>query len=230
MATTTMKLRKLDGGIALKDRVYEALKKAITEMDIYASTEPPKLDERRLAENLGVSRTPIRETLLRLEQEGLVVIVPRRGAFVARKTKKELLEMIQVWAALEGMAARLATERASDRELARLRGMFATLDEGETASARIDEYSERNIEFHQQIIRLSHSDLLISMAASLFIHMRWIRAHTIGEVDRAQRSVIDHMHIIEALEMRDAEVAGRLVRDHTLGLARHVEASVDFLN
>ena len=230
MAAETMKLRRLAGGVALKDRVYEALKEAITEMDIYSGTEPPKLDERRLADNLGVSRTPIREALLRLEQEGLVVIVPRRGAFVARKSKKEVLEMIQVWAALEAMAARLATERASDQELARLRGMFASLDDGETASAHIDEYSERNIVFHQQIIRLSHSDLLTSMAAGLFIHMRWIRARTIGEIDRAQRSVIDHMHIIEALEARDAEVAGRRVRDHTLGLARHVAQSVDFLD
>jgi DNA-binding GntR family transcriptional regulator len=230
MASKTMKLRRLESGTVLKDRVYGALKKAIAEMDIYASMEPPKLDERRLAESLGVSRTPIREALLRLEQEGLVMIVPRRGAFVARKTRKEVLEMIQVWAALESMAARLATERASDQELARLRGMFATLDEGATASARIDEYSDRNIEFHQQIIRLSHSDLLISMAASLFVHMRWIRAHTIGENDRATRSVIDHMNIIEALEARDVEVAGRLVRDHTLGLARHVEDSLAFVN
>ena len=230
MASKTMKLRRLDSGTVLKDRVYEALKQAIADMDIYASMEPPKLDERRLAESLGVSRTPIREALLRLEQEGLVTIVPRRGAFVARKSKKEVLEMIQVWAALESMAARLATERASDRELAGLRGVFATLDEGKAPSAHIDEYSHRNIEFHQQIIRLSHSDLLISMAASLFVHMRWIRAHTIGENDRATQSVIDHMNIIEALEQRDAEVAGRLVRDHTLGLAAHVEDSVDFLN
>ena len=65
MAATTMRLRRLDDGIALKDRVYEALKQAIAEMDIYASTDPPKLDERRLAERLGVSRTPIREALFR---------------------------------------------------------------------------------------------------------------------------------------------------------------------
>ncbi len=223
-----MKLHRLDTGTALKDRVYEALKQAIMEMDIYAEMEPPKLDERRLAEELGVSRTPIREALLRLEQEGLVLTIPRRGAFVARKTKKEVLEMIQVWAALESMAARLATERASDQEIARLRGMFATLEEGEKASAHIDEYSDQNIEFHQRIIGLSHSDLLIAMAASLFVHMRWIRAHTIGESDRVERSVIDHMHIIEALENRDTGLAEQLVRDHTLGLARHVEESVDY--
>lgn len=223
-----MKLHRLDTGTALKDRVYEALKQAIMEMDIYAEMEPPKLDERRLAEELGVSRTPIREALLRLEQEGLVLTIPRRGAFVARKTKKEVLEMIQVWAALESMAARLATERASDQEIARLRGMFATLEEGEKASAHIDEYSDQNIEFHQRIIGLSHSDLLIAMAASLFVHMRWIRAHTIGESNRVERSVIDHMHIIEALENRDTRLAEQLVRDHTLGLARHVEESVDY--
>ena len=79
---------------ALKDQVYSMLKDAIANMDSYSTPEPPKRDERRLAEELGVSRTPIREALSRLEQEGLVNNVPRRGTYIVRKTKKEILEVV----------------------------------------------------------------------------------------------------------------------------------------
>ena len=198
-------------------------------MNIYEGMGEPRLDERQLSEDLGVSRTPVREALARLEQEGLVRSVPRRGAFVARKTKAEILEMITVWAALESMAARLITERATDEEIASLRALFATMDD-DTARANIDEYSEMNIRFHQAIIGLSKSHLMGSMTETLFIHMRSIRARTIGEDDRVQRSIIDHMNIIKALENRDAGLAERLSREHTLGLAAHVEKNVTYLD
>ena len=84
--------------------------------------------------------------------------------------------------------------------------------------------------FHQALLGLSNSDLINAMAENMFIHMRWIRMRTIGEDDRASRSIIDHMNIIEALETRDTELAERLARDHTLGLARHVEQNVNYLD
>ena len=135
--------------MVLKDKVYNALKDAITEMDIYGETESPRLDERSLAEKLGVSRTPVREALSRLEQEGLVETVARRGAFVVRKSKAEILEMIHVWAALEGMAARLATQKATDGEIRQLHEFVDSYSDSSEARADIDEYSETNIRFHQ---------------------------------------------------------------------------------
>ena len=135
MPKKDIKLRPLNVDVVLKDKVYHALKGAILSMDIYAQEDTPKLDERRLAEDLGVSRTPVREVLSRLEQEGLVQNIPRRGAFVVRKTKTEILEMICVWSALEGLAARLATQHATDRELAELRELFVTFRDSEGASA-----------------------------------------------------------------------------------------------
>jgi DNA-binding GntR family transcriptional regulator len=230
MSSSKFALKPVDVSVVLKEKVYESLKSAIMDMDIYGDDEPPRLDERRLAEELGVSRTPVREAISRLEQEGLVQSLPRRGAFVVRKSKNEILQIICVWAALESMAARLATQRASDDQIARLRALFARLDDSDEARAHIDEYSEGNIRFHQSIIALSGCDLLTQVAEGLFVHMRHIRARTIKDADRADKSVIDHMHIIEALEARDTELAERLVREHTLALGEHVRKHVDYLD
>ena len=146
-----------------------------------------------------------------------------------RKTKEEVLEMIIVWAALESMAARLIIENATDEEIASLRKLFTTF-KGKEMQGQIDEYSETNIQFHQAILKLSCCDLLWKTAENLFIHMRSIRAQTISEDDRANRSIIDHLHIIEALEGRDANLAERLVREHTLNLGVHIKKHVDYLD
>ncbi|MEZ5590455.1 MAG: GntR family transcriptional regulator [Gammaproteobacteria bacterium] len=228
--TTKLAIERLDSNVVLKDRIYSALKEAISTLPIYADSDKQhRLDERQLSENLGVSRTPVREALCRLEQEGLVKMIPRRGAFVVRKTKQEIIEMIFVWAALESMAARLIVDRASDEDIASLRRMFATF-EGSQVQAKIDEYSDKNVEFHQTILSLSRCHLLENMTENLFIHLRGIRRRTITENDRASRSIIDHMHIIEALEARDADRAERLVREHTLNLAKHIEENVHYLD
>ncbi len=227
--SSTIKLKPIDLNPGLKDAVYKSLKEAVSRMDIYSGEEPPKLDERKLAGELGVSRTPIREAITRLEQEGLVVTYPRRGAFLVRKTKAQILEIISVWAALEGMAARLATEHATDEELASMRAMFATFDDSNGAKANIDEYSATNIAFHQRLIQLSKNELLIGIAEGLFVHMRAIRDKTIGERDRATESIIDHMRIISSLEERDAMMAERLVREHAMYLADHIKQYVDYL-
>src|SRR6202166_3512956 len=214
---------------SFKRQAYTALQNAIAPMAVYRSRAEIRLDERRLAHEFGISRTPVREAMAQLEREGFVRSVPRRGVYVVRKTKREVIELITAWAALESMAARLITEKASDEEIASLRRMFATFEGGEVA-AKLDEYSEVNIEFHQAIIRMSRNRVLIDLAENLFTHMRMIRRKTIGEKDRADRSIRDHMHIIEALEARDTARAEELVRTHALGLADHVAKYADYLD
>ncbi len=213
----------------LKARAYAALKTAIAAMDVYRSRAEIRLDERRLAQDFGISRTPVREAMAQLEREGFVRSEPRRGVYVVRKTKREVIELITAWAALESMAARLITENATAADIASLRQMFATFENGEVR-AHLDEYSEINIEFHQTIVRLSRNGVLIDLAENLFTHMRMIRRKTIGEKDRADRSIRDHMHIIEALEARDTARAEELVRSHALGLAEHVAKFADYLD
>ena len=226
----TLNIVPLTPAKALKTQVYEALKEIIGHMNIYSSPEPLRLDERALGEQLGVSRTPVREAISRLEQEGLVRTIARRGAFIVRKSKEEIIDMIDAWAALESMAARLATSRASDEEIASLRKNFTNFDDSAEAKAHIDEYSETNIEFHQTIISLGKSPLIREMSDQLFFQMRAIRVSTIKERDRISRSVIDHIRIIEAIEDRDPYHAEQLVRDHALELARHVDKYVDYLD
>jgi DNA-binding GntR family transcriptional regulator len=214
---------------SFKDQAYVALKNVIVAMDIYGSRADIRLDERSLAQDFGISRTPVREAMAQLEREGFVRSVPRRGVYVVRKTRREVIELITAWAALESMAARLITVEAADEEIASLRRMFATFENG-AVRAHLDEYSEINIEFHQTIIRLSRNGVLIDLAENLFTHMRMIRRKTIGEKDRADRSIRDHIHIIEALEARDTARAEELVRSHALGLADHVAKYADYLD
>ena len=229
MGLAELSVEPIEVNFCLKDKIYGSLKHAITSMNIYSDDAELRLDERRLSAQLKISRTPVREALVRLEQEGLVDIVPRRGVYIVRKSKAEILEMITVWAALESMAARLITQHATDEEIGTLRALVETSGTGQVSS-HIDEYSEKNITFHQTIVSLSKNKLISDLAANLFIHMRSIRARTIAEEDRLSRSIVDHTCIVEALEKRETKLAETLVREHTLNLAAHVEKYVSYLS
>jgi DNA-binding GntR family transcriptional regulator len=223
-----LKIEPLGVSLGLRQQACEAIKRAIMAMDIYGHPEEIRLDERQLSQDLGVSRTPIREALSVLEQEGFVRSIPRRGIHVVRKSKREIVEMITVWAAIESMAAGLAATRASDGELMELRRLVEAFQDDPTG--HISEYSDANMAFHRAIIRLGGVELMSSLTDTLFIHMRAVRAVTMTQDNRAQRSVGDHRAIIGALEVRDANLASRLVREHTMGLAAHVQQHGDFLD
>ena len=220
---------RLPEEVSYKNMAYAALKEAISNLDLYRTSEPMMLDERELSERLGVSRTPIREAVAMLQQEGFVRVLPRRGIMVVRRTKREIVEMIQAWAALESMAARLITLQARDEDIATLRPLFQSFGREHEVLDHLGEYSAANIAFHQGLIRLSGSKTLATMTDNLTIHLRAIRHRTIFELNRAQRSFEEHIQIIDALEARDTELAERLARDHTLTLADHVEKHVDLV-
>lgn len=217
-------LRPVAVNFSLKDHIYGVLRSAIMEMDIYSEDIDLRLDERKLAEQLGISRTPIREALAKLEQEGFVDIQPRKGVYVKPKTLEEVLEMVVVWAALESMAARLVTQSASDDEIRTLRELGVKQSD-DSNRAEIEEYSEANIRFHQRILELSKCALLKNTADSLLQHMHAVRRRAMREGDRIDRSVVDHMAIIEAIENREGELAAMLVRDHTMKLHDHIRKS-----
>src|SRR5271156_3456855 len=169
-SNSALDIPRLDTQSSFRDLAYAALKRAITAIDIYDQPDEVRLDERALSADLGVSRTPIREAMTLLEQEGFVRTLPRRGIYVVRKTKREIVEMITVMAALESMAARLPPGRAADADIAalhRLMDGFRAGNDGE----RLAEYSDANIAFHQAIIKMSGCALVADMTENLFIHM-----------------------------------------------------------
>jgi DNA-binding GntR family transcriptional regulator len=224
MAEADIAIVRIVPETSFKNKAYEALKEAILKMDIYATTEPAMLDERALSERLGVSRTPIREAIAMLEQDGFVKTVPRRGIVVVRRTKNEIVDMIRAWAALESMAARLITTTARKKDISSLRDFFKNFAADRLPQDHIEEYSRANIAFHQALISLSESPVLVDMTNDILLHVRGYRQLTIGRADRTAASLPEHMAIIDALEQRDTELAEKLARNHTLGLAAYVEA------
>ena len=219
-------LEPVGRSFSLTDHAYAKLRAAILEARIYDEATDLRLDERSLAEQLGISRTPVREAVARLAQEGLVEVVARKGVFILRKTRDEILQMITVWAALESMAARRAAELATDREIAALERLAARYETGD-ARAHVDAYAETNIRFHQAILEAGHCAMLKDIADGLFVHVRAVRSRAMHEADRAVRSVADHRDIVAAIAERDPDLAGALVLGHTMGLHDHVEARWD---
>ena len=120
----------------------------------------------------------------------------------------------------KSMAARLLCERATDDEIGSLRELFTTFRATMRCACAWTSTRRPTSQFHQRIIELGQAPLIAEMANGLLVHVRAIRGSMIGEADRAERSIVDHMHIIEALEARDAELAERLVREHALAPRR----------
>src|SRR6476646_7160470 len=164
-ALPRLRVEPLEISLGLRRRACEAIKRAITEMDIYGHAGEIRLDERQLSQDLGVSRTPIREALSLLEQEGFVHTVPRRGIHVVRKSKREVVEMITVWAAIEGMAARLAAPRITEEELGELHALVDVFQED--PSEQLCEYSRANMQFHKAIIRMGGVELMTALSDNL---------------------------------------------------------------
>ena len=217
-------LKSVGPNFSLKDRTCSALREAILEVDVYDNATELRLDERSLAAQLGISRTPLREALGTLENEGLVEIRARKGVYLRRRGIDEVVDSITVWAALESMAARLACERASAadiKELFRLGTRYTT----DKAKANLQEYSAANIEFHRKIMSLSRCASLQKLADGLFMQLRPVRRRAMQDSTRADRSVVDHMNIIKSIRERNADLAGNLVRDHTLRLGEYIRSS-----
>jgi DNA-binding GntR family transcriptional regulator len=185
--SNNLKLKPVGSNFSLKEHIYDVLKDAISNVNIYDTDANLKMDERALADQLGISRTPVREALTRLEQEGFVEVLPRRGVFIRRRSLEDVLDMIVAWAALESMAARLAADVASDAQIAALRKHAAKHSES-SARADLSEYSDANIRFHQMILEMSGCKLLAQMADGLFVHMHAVRRRALGEGNRMPRA------------------------------------------
>jgi DNA-binding GntR family transcriptional regulator len=195
---------------SLRDKVYEVLKNIIIFQEI-----PPgeKIDEDHLAMQLGVSRTPIRESLYRLEKDGVVRIIPRRGAFTVKHSRKEIIEILFVREVLEGLAARLAAERIDDLILEQMKSLFRDFSRNNLRD-RDKHYIHADLEFHDLIIKTCDNSLLVNMANMLNNHIKMLRLRTVSLNERIERSLQEHLRIIDAFERRNPVSAESFMREH----------------
>jgi len=200
----------LDSYKPLRELVLEAIREAI----IGGTLKPrERLMEIQLAEELGVSRTPIREALRELELEGFIVMVPRKGAFVADMTFKDIADIFEIRVALEGLAAGLAAERITDEEM---EDMERHLVEKADAIARGD--MERLVEvdtrFHESIYKASRNDRLKGIINNLREQIQRFRATSLAYPGRMKQSLEEHRSIVEAIHARDVALARQLTQEH----------------
>lgn len=220
-------VQKIEAPSSLGDMAYETIKESLLEMDISQMPDSGRIDERGLAERLGISRTPLREAVNRLVVEGFLKVVPRKGIYVVKKSKKEIIEILLVRAALEGMAARLATKYVTEKEIKRMKKIFSSFSPSNMKGQYL-RYSDANIEFHELVLRLSQCEKLIELAGSLFDHIRWIRFRSITFEERLSKMQKEHLGIIEAIKKRDPDLADKRMRAHIEGLARYIGEKVEF--
>jgi DNA-binding GntR family transcriptional regulator len=212
---------------SLSERAYEAIKETLLETDLAEISDEERIDERGLAQRLGVSRTPLREAITRLAMEGFLRIVPRKGVYVVKRSKNEIIEILLVRAALEGMAARLATRHVTEKDIERMKGLFSPFDQS-IKRRQLLKYSEANIEFHELVLKASQCGKLIELAGKLFDHMRWISFRSVVYEERFQKMQKEHLEIIAALEKRNPDLAEKKMKAHIEGLARYIQEEVDF--
>jgi len=205
-----MQIRPDPGQSNTVEAIYAALRKAIVSSEIGAGAF---LREEMLAERFGVSRTPIREVLVRLETEQLVARVPRRGIVVRGIDSHELDEVYMIRMLVDGLAARLAAAKRTPVDVARLRWinsqMRAAAERGE-----IDLVVERNIEFHEALCQVAANRLLTMFMAHVHSWVRRAEQNPFAYPNRGQQGADEHEAIVEAIAAGDAERAEALIRDH----------------
>jgi len=164
------------------------------------------LDERALSERLGVSRTPIREAIAMLEQDGFVRRCASRHCRGPPHQDRDRRHD-PAWQRSRAWPRGLITTTARKKDISALRDFFRNFGKDRLPQDHVEEYSKANIAFHQALISLSESPVLVDMTNDILLHVRGYRQLTIGRKDRTATSLPEHMAIIEALEARDTELA-----------------------
>ncbi|WP_132243272.1 GntR family transcriptional regulator [Marinisporobacter balticus] len=194
----------------LRDVVFENLRNAILNGDLKPSE---RLMEVQIAEQLGVSRTPVREAIRKLELEGLVIMVARKGAYVADVSIKDILDVLEVRSVLEGLAASLAAERMAEEELEKLELISyhfkRCLESGDT-----DGMIEKDMQFHDAILYSTRNAKLIQISQGLQEQVQRFRITYFVEYNQSKEVLSEHQQILESIANRDAEKAQKAAQHH----------------
>jgi len=200
----------------LRLKVYEFLKSSITQGKLKPGQ---RLNEIDLGQHLGISRTPIRETLLKLENEGFVTIDPGKGAVVAKHSKADLEEIYPIVSVLEGLAARLATPHLIRSDWVKMKKYNKQMKE----SSQVARYMELDGVFHQIFLQNCHNGRLSGNISNLKDQIYRFRVFSLSMPNRIVESVVEHDAIIQAFEQKNAKLAEELVREHVMKGKRAIE-------
>lgn len=201
---------KLDNYKPLRDLVFAAMREAI----LSGKLKPgERLMEVQLAEEMGVSRTPVREAIRKLELEGLVVMVPRKGAYVAGLTLKDVAEVFEIRSSLEGLAAALAADRITDEEVEALDNILKEISEA-VAKGDIDKVIKKDGEFHQILFSASRNSRLAQMINNLKEQIDRFRVQSFSNPVRLKSVLSEHKEILDAIKQGDIENAEKLAKEH----------------
>ncbi|HPQ10354.1 MAG TPA: GntR family transcriptional regulator, partial [Bacillota bacterium] len=201
---------QLDNYQPLRELVFEAIREAI----INGTLRPgERLMEEALAEELGVSRTPVREAIRKLELEKLVIMVPRKGAYVADLTKSDVKEVFEIRRALEGLAAQLAALRATDEQLEKLERYLVRIGEA-IDREDIEQTIEIDEMFHDVLYKAAGNDRLEEMINNLREHIQRYRSTSLAHPGRMKQAFVEHRKLVEAIGKRDSKLAKKLAEEH----------------
>lgn len=210
----------------LRDQVYDIMKEMIVMREIKPDE---KINEERLAERLRVSRTPIRETLCRLENEGIVKVIPRRGAFVVKQCKERVLEILQVREVLEGLLAGLVAQYGDEKTLSKLRKCLERISSVPEEDGHLMKYTNADIEFHNILLEASNNEMLQNMMGIVNSHLQIIRLRTVVLPGRARKTVEEHYKVLEAIEKGNAGSAEKLMRKHIESVRNSAIKNLDLM-
>ena len=200
----------MDAYLPLRDVVFQTLRTAILKGDLKPGE---RLMELQLASKLGVSRTPIREAIRMLEQEGLARTSPRKGAEVAGMTEKDMEDVLQIRCVLEELAARLSCQNITDEEMRKLKIAMVAFEE-KTREGNVVELAKADVTFHDIIYRAADNPKLLVLLNNLREQMYRYRTEYMKD-DRIHPVLIrEHKEMVKALESRDQELVAREVRQH----------------
>lgn len=196
--------------LPLRDVVFNTLREAILRGDL----EPgERLMEIALANRLGVSRTPIREAIRKLELEGLVVMIPRRGAQVASITKKDLQDVLEVRSSLEVLATELACERINQESLDHLKAALRRFEEA-LGSSDVAVIARADVDFHDVIFESTNNARLVQILNNLREQMYRYRLEYLKDFTSHGRLLEEHKRLVEAISAHDKETAVKIIRAH----------------
>jgi len=194
---------------SLAERAYHAIREMIVSLELRPGAV---IDERRLMQQLGIGRTPIREGLRTLAQEGLVEVFPRRGMFVTSVEIRDLASLAEVRSVLESSAARLAAERATDEDREAVAALLHELDHHEALGQR--ELMALDERIHRQVYRAAHNGFLESSLERYYVLALRIWYLALDRARELERAVLDHREILEAIRDGDAARAEDAMRRH----------------